>query len=156
MEQNPDTIRSFFFTLALLHGTFVFSLLCVSGGVFFGIDPTHLNQPMASAGRYLVLGLMSATTAAGFLLFGQLTKRVDPSVGLIPKLEKYRGAILLRSALLEMGGVAAAVTALLANDRSLLLLAGVAGVLLLLYRPSRLSFLQAVPLKNEEQALVHT
>lgn len=153
MEKNPDSIRSFFFTLALLYGALAFTLLSFGVGVWVVIDPAQTDQSMASTGRYIVLMVMAATTTAGFLVFGRVTGRLALSTPLDNKFQTYRTAIIARCALFEMGGWVAAVMALLSNDRSLLLLTGVAAVLLLLYRPSRLSFLNTVPLQNEEQLL---
>ncbi len=151
MEIKPNTIRSFFFALALVHGAFISSLLCLSIGVLTITAPEDVSQPMASTARYIALAVMSATTGAGFLMFPRLIRR-SLSATLNDKLQTYRMAIIVRSALFELGGLTAAVMSLLTGDQSLLLLTGVAGILLLLYRPSRLSFLNTMPLKNEEQA----
>jgi membrane protein implicated in regulation of membrane protease activity len=69
-------------------------------------------------------------------------------------MQKYQQAILIRSALFEVSGFVSAAAALLTNDVSFLLFSLVALVLLLLYRPSRISFLNEAEVSTKELEMI--
>lgn len=153
MEANRS-IQSFFFTSQLIHGSMVAAVGLVSVVIYTWIDPQRMDQDASFGWRYIVLGVMVGSVGLGFFLFRSTLRSLNRLSDLRNKLQKYRQAILIRSALFEVSGFVSAAAALVTNNISFLLFSIVALVLLLLYRPSRISFLNEAEVSTKELEMI--
>jgi hypothetical protein len=97
----------------------------------------------------LIIGLASA-----WFLFKAMVKKIDPGIRLQDKLPKYASALIIRSALLELPGLLAAIVAYLTFETFYLGGAFLIFLAFILLRPSRHTIAEDLGLSTKERELL--
>jgi hypothetical protein len=133
------TTKAFFTTLNIIYFAICLVMLLFGAIVYYLVSSGAVApEPDAlPAGiRYVVYVLAGAGVAAGYFIYRQMLAQVDPSSSLRDKLNKYQGAILVRSACLEAPALFAAVCTMLAGELAYLTIPVLMAAVFVFLRPT--------------------
>lgn len=152
---NP-TSKSTLSALNLIYYSLIMMMTLLGAVVVFlnaseGITP---NGELTQTLRYALIGLLPLGLGAGYFIFKQFIKSVNPSLSLHEKLMKYQTAVIIRSACFEMPGLVGAVAALITGDNSFLLFTAMVIVFFFILRPSVYTITSDLNLTQVERAIL--
>jgi hypothetical protein len=108
----------------------------VFGLVYSGKIATDMTATDASIHTYALIFIVVAGFSAAHYLYQYRLSKIDKTLDLRTKMPKYLGALLLRSACLELPGLYASVVFFLSGNYYLLLIPIFSGVAFFLLRPT--------------------
>src|SRR4051812_7121120 len=115
--------RNYRLTLNIIFTAQMCALLIFSG-ILLWLNSNGQISPVENIGdffHYIVPLVTIASFAAVYIVFKMMVRKINTSVELKEKLPKYQVAVIVRSALLELPGLLAAVAALLTGEMYFLL-----------------------------------
>ncbi len=157
METIQQTSKDYFKTLAILH------LALVSGTLLFGIISYLLfvidkssNEFTEISGYFLFLVpiVFIAGLLASYLVYKNKLSSLIEINNLNEKLAYYRGAFLVRLAILEGTAFFAIVSVMLTNNIIFLLFAGLIIIIMIYYKPTRKSIIIDMQLNQQEIVII--
>lgn len=150
------TSSQYFQTVLLTYYLQAFSLLLFSGVVMYIISRSGGTNPVMDDKRWsimvpfvLILGIASA-----YFIFRLMVKKISPSDRLQAKCPKYASALIVRSALLELPGLFAAIVAYLTLQPYFLGGSVMMFLIFLILRPGRHSMASDLNLSPRERELL--
>ena len=150
------TSRQYFQTVTIVYWTQAFSLLLFSSVIYFLIiSGNKSNAPAADAGWSFALPVvLLIALASSYFLFRYMVKNINPKMRLQDKMPKYASAILIRSALVQLPGLFAAIVAYMSFEVYYLGGSLMMVLVFLVLRPSKQSAAEDLQLSNKERALL--
>jgi hypothetical protein len=150
------TSKQYFKTLTIVYWAQAFSLLLFSFVIYFLIlGGDRSTAPSSEAGWSFALPLvLLIALASSYFLFRYMVKAIDPKLRLQEKMPKYASAILIRSALVELPGLFAAIVAYMTFEVYYL-----GGSLMMVFvffvlRPSKKTVAEDLQLSQKERAAI--
>jgi hypothetical protein len=151
------TSRTFRLTLNIIFAAQMLTLLIFSG-VLMWLNSSEQVLPVEDVGQifhYIVPIITITTLAASYMVFKMMIGKINPSLDLKQKLPKYQVAVIVRSALLELPGLLAAVAALITGDMLFLLASLLVIFLFLMVRPTPFRIAEDLNLSAAERNLLN-
>ncbi len=150
------TSKSVLTAMNLIYFSLIMVMTMFGAIVFFlnasgGLTP---DPDLSNTFRYLLFALLPIGLGAGYFIFKQWMKAINPSLSLREKLMKYQTAVLIRSGCFEMPGLVGAVAALITGDLSFLLFTAIVLVLFLILRPSIYTITTDLNLSQNERSIL--
>lgn len=132
-------------------------MMTMFGAIVFFINTSReiTNDPgLTMLFRYALLALLPVGLGAGYFIFKQLNKAINPAISLREKLMKYQTAVLIRSACFEMPGLVGAIATFMTGDNSFLLFTAIVLVLFILERPTVYTITRDLNLSPGDRAIL--
>jgi hypothetical protein len=148
------TSKEYFRTISLTYYLQGFSLLLFSGVVFFLITKSDNAIGNEQDWSLIVPVVLLTGMAASYFIFRVMIKRIDPKDKLQHKLPKYASALIVRSALLELPGLFAAIIAYLTLRPYYLGGSLMMFLIFILLRPSLYTLTEDLKLTTREKELL--
>jgi hypothetical protein len=149
--------RNYRLTLNIIFTAQMCALLIFSG-ILLWLNSNGQISPVENIGdffHYIVPLVTIASFAAVYIVFKMMVRKINTSVELKEKLPKYQVAVIVRSALLELPGLLAAVAALLTGEMYFLLVSLVVILLFLIVRPTPFRIAEDLNLSAAERILLN-
>ena len=151
---NGITSKAYFLTLSLICYAQMFALLAFSTVVLFLNVNGEITTDTSMIGifQFVVPISIIVFLSMGYFVFKIALSKIEKLSPLSIKLRKYQGAVIVRSALVEVSGLFATVAALITGE--LLFLAGTAliVIILILLRPTLYNLVEDLSLTPEEKS----
>lgn len=136
MAMSAQT-ESFFKSIKIIHLALLTGLMLFIGVAHFIVLPTaDTNADLGNIFRYMIPGLAVVSIFASRLAVNGLLKQIAPSTPLSEKLDRYRGASIIRWAAVEGVGLFAVVGYMLTGLQTLVLVALALTAYLFTLRPT--------------------
>lgn len=151
---NGITSKAYFLTLNLITYAQIFALLAFSTIVLFLIVNGEVAADTSMIGIFQFVVPISVIVflSMGYFVYKITVSKIEKSAPLSIKLRKYQGAVLVRSAMIEVSGLFATVAALVTGE--LFFLAGTTLIVIVLFllRPTLYSLVEDLSLTPEEKS----
>ncbi|HEY3403984.1 MAG TPA: hypothetical protein VGK59_11390 [Ohtaekwangia sp.] len=102
-----------------------------------------------------LVGVVIIGFSASHFLYNFMVSKIDSSLSLQKKMPKYTGAVILRSACLELPGMFASVVFFMTGNVFILLIPVFAGIIFFLLRPTVSSIAEDLKLSPNDRALLN-
>ena len=146
--------KTYFQTLNIIYFAQVMLLLSFSAVVGLLINNNQTAGGEQAPWQYIVPVVLIISLAAGHFLFKYMVEKINNSLPLKEKMPKYTQAVLVRSALLEVPGLLAAIAAFLAGQIFYLAVPLTICLVFLMLRPTKSSIEQELKLSPKERAML--
>lgn len=149
------TSKEYFSQLTLIYFAQAGIMLIFAGVVFalvyLGKVSTTTDESFTRTLTYILLVIVVAGFAGAHFLYQFMLAKIDRSLSLPKKTQKYVGVLLTRSACLEFPGLAASVVFFLTGNFYLLLIPLFTGIVFFLLRPTQSSVIEDLNLSEKEK-----
>ena len=145
--------QSYFQTLNIIYFSQMFMMLAFSGVVAFLISSNNTSQANPLWHTVLPLVIIASLTLA-YVVFRMMVGKIKNTDPLKTKMPKYSRAVLIRSALLEMPALLAAIVAFLTGQLYYLGVPVFIVMIFLLLRPTKNTVAQDLNLSPKERAML--
>jgi hypothetical protein len=152
---NQLTSKQYLLQLHLIYGAQAFFML-LFGVIAFVVSQSteHTEDSFARLLVYILVAAVIASLTGAHFVFNFIIQRIDKTLPLKPKLQKYSSAVLIRSALLEFPGLLASVVCILTGSLLPLMAVLLILVVFVLLRPSTSQISQDLTLSHEERGIL--
>ena len=150
--KSPITAKQFFLTLNITYYMQAFAVLAFALVVYF-ISLQNESAPVGDVNTwmYIVIIVLISALVMAYFIFRLLVGRIQSSMKLQEKMPRYARALFVRSALIEIPGLLAAIASIITGNPQFLAVPMVIVVLFAILRPTKNSIAMDLNLSTKEK-----
>jgi len=153
------TSKQYLSQLNLIYFAQAATMLIFAGVVFslnyFGNVGGNMDEGTSTILTYSLAGVVVTGFSAAHFLYSFMVSRIDNHLPLQKKMPKFSGAVIVRSACLELPGMFASVVFFMTSNIFVLLIPVFTGVIFFFLRPTTFSIGEDLNLSSDERALLN-